>query len=354
MRILHYNVFKNVPIGVRNQLLDEAKAVAKIGDQLEWDIAVTCMCDWAVPFRTSVRSGKKPGLLTDILFYRDAYAWLKRVAARYDKVLVRYRTANPWQAMAIRDLDNIYTVHHAIEEMERGAGRGIKSILERWIELIAGPYSLASVKGIIALTPEILSYETGRASSKLSGWVYPNGICLRDINVVPDRREGNLKFLFLGSLDAPWHGLDIAIEGLLSVEPDVEIHVIGPRTGVSSICSGKIIFHGELTRGGLGEVAEICDAGLGTFALEKKGMRQACTLKVREYLSIGLPVVSGAMDSGFPCDFHYYFTKTDSIGWNLVIDKVRQWRKITRDQVRDASTSHIDKQLIMMRLLEQL
>jgi hypothetical protein len=57
MKILHYNVFKNVPVGVRNQLLDEEKAAARIGSQFKWDIAVSCMADWDVSFRTPIRPG---------------------------------------------------------------------------------------------------------------------------------------------------------------------------------------------------------------------------------------------------------------------------------------------------------
>lgn len=354
MKILHYNVFKNVPIGVRNQLLDEVKAVAQSGGGLEWDLSVSCMCDWDVPFRTSIRPGKRPGLLTDILFYRDAYRWLRSVAPGYDKVLVRYRTANPWQAGAIRRLNNIYTVHHAIEEAESGAARGIKSSVERRIEQIVGPSALGSVDGIIALTPEILRYETGRASPGVAGSVYPNGIFLDDTEVAPDRREGKLKYLFAGSLAAPWHGLDEAVKGLLSIEPEGEIHVAGPQVELPDDYSGQVVFHGELSRAGLGAVAGMCDAGLGTFALHKKGMEQACTLKVREYLALGLPVVSGAVDSGFPADFPFYVTVSDAFDWSLVVDKVRQWRRVTRDEVRRSSSTYIDKQLIMERLLSEL
>jgi len=354
MKILHYNVFKNVPIGVRNQLLDEGKAVAQINDGLEWDIAVSCMCDWAVPFRTPVRPGAVSGLLADIRFYSDAYKWLRKVAPGYDKILVRYRTANPWQARVFQDLANIYTVHHAIEEQESKAVKGLQPVVERWVEKLVGPYALRSVDGIVALTPEILSYEAGRAPSNVFGCVYPNGICLKDIDVVPDRREGNLKYLFAGSLAAPWHGLDVAVEGLLSVDPDAEIHVVGPRIEVPGGSSGQVVFHGELTRAGLGEVAEFCDAGLGTFALGKKGMLQACTLKVREYTAFGLPVVSGAIDSGFPAGFPYYRTIADVLDWSSVVETVRQWRGVSRNEIRSASSAYIDKQLIMKRLLDEL
>ena len=354
MKILHYNVFKNVPIGVRNQLLDEEKAVVQINDGLEWDVAVSCMCDWEVSFRTPIRPGTGYGLLTDVLFYRDAYRWLKNVASRYDKILVRYRTANPWQAKVFQSLNNVYTVHHAIEELESSAGDGIKPVIEHWMEKIVGPYALRSVDGIIALTPEILSYETARASPDVFGSVYPNGICLSDINVVRDRREGNLKYLFAGSLAAPWHGLDVAVEALLSVDPGAEIHVVGPRVDVPDECSGQIAFHGELTRAGLGEVAEFCDAGLGTFALGKKGMQQACTLKVREYLAFGLPVVSGAIDSGFPAGFPYYRMIADTLDWGSVAETVRQWRGVSRNEIRSASSAYIDKRLIMQRLLSEL
>jgi glycosyltransferase involved in cell wall biosynthesis len=354
MKILHYNVFKDVPIGVRNQLLDEEKAVGQINEGLEWDIAVSCMCDWDVSFRTAIRPGTGSGLLTDIQFYKDAYRWLKDVAPGYDKILVRYRTANPWQAKILRSLENVYTVHHAVEELESVSGDGAKPVIERWIEKMVGPYALKSVDGIIALTPEILAYETGRALPDVFGSVYPNGICLRDITAVPDRREGNLKYLFAGSVAAPWHGLDRAVGAMLAVDPDAEIHVAGPQVDVPYGSSGQVVFHGELTRAGLSQVAGICDAGLGTFALGKKGMQQACTLKVREYLAFGLPVVSGAIDSGFSAEFPYYIKITNALDWEVAIERVRQWRQVSRNEVRGVSSAFIDKQLIMKRLLNEL
>ena len=83
-------------------------------------------------------------------------------------------------------------------------------------------------------------------------------------------------------------------------------------------------------------------------------MKQACTLKVREYLAIGLPVVSGAIDSGFPVEFPYYMRINEGLEWGSAVEKVRQWRGVTRNEVRRVSSAYIDKQVLVKRLLDEL
>jgi hypothetical protein len=43
-------------------------------------------------------------------------------------------------------------------------------------------------------------------------------------------------------------------------------------------------------------ILEHCDFGLGTFGLDRKGMGDSCSLKVRDCLACGLPTVLGCND----------------------------------------------------------
>jgi hypothetical protein len=60
--------------------------------------------------------------------------------------------------------------------------------------------------------------------------------------------------------------------------------------------SPNITWHGVLDRKGVLEVLADADVGVGTLALHRKSMQEACPLKMREYLAVGLPVMYGYQD----------------------------------------------------------
>lgn len=101
------------------------------------------------------------------------------------------------------------------------------------------------------------------------------------------------------------------------------------------------------------EIAAGCDLGLTSFALFRKGMTQACTLKTREYLAMGLPVCSGHEDPAFPPSFHYYIHDPDLSGDRL-LETAKEFRRTKRETVRQAATPFIDKFGIMEKLVNAL
>jgi glycosyltransferase involved in cell wall biosynthesis len=58
--------------------------------------------------------------------------------------------------------------------------------------------------------------------------------------------------------------------------------------------------HGELPPEQYRDVLARADVGVGTLALYREGIQEACSLKVREYLAFGLPVVLANTDTDFP------------------------------------------------------
>jgi hypothetical protein len=49
----------------------------------------------------------------------------------------------------------------------------------------------------------------------------------------------------------------------------------------------------------LNELCSFCHIGLGSFALQRKALNDASTLKMREYGARGLPVVYGHLDNDY-------------------------------------------------------
>lgn len=93
---------------------------------------------------------------------------------------------------------------------------------------------------------------------------------------------------------ASWHGVD-KIFPLADRMPAAVFHVVGMTRDdfAGQPVPPNVRFHGELRGGDLARVLAVSDVGLGTLALHRKSMEEACPLKVREYLMNRLPVVIG-------------------------------------------------------------
>ncbi|WP_338449634.1 hypothetical protein R4Z09_26240 [Niallia oryzisoli] len=111
-------------------------------------------------------------------------------------------------------------------------------------------------------------------------------------------RQSNKRFqvLFLGSPNQSWHGLD-KIKFLAENLPDIDFHIIGTQELKNSPVNLKQ--YGYLNEVEYLGILNQCDVSIGTLALHRKKMMEACPLKTREYLKYGLPTIVGYQDSDF-------------------------------------------------------
>ena len=129
----------------------------------------------------------------------------------------------------------------------------------------------------------------------------------------------NLRLVFMGSPGTPWHGLD-RISELAALLPGLQFDIIGCTT--KDWCEemktshlsppSNLIFHGHLSRAQYEPLLRQATAALGTFGLYRKGMNEACPLKVREYLACGLPVIGAYRDTDIPESADYYLRLPNS------------------------------------------
>ena len=80
-------------------------------------------------------------------------------------------------------------------------------------------------------------------------------------------------------------------------------------------------------------------------------MQEACTLKVREYLSLGLAVYTGHKDV-FPEDFPYY--KNSSVDISQIINFAMIMKKITREEIRNSAIPFLSKTNLLSNLYQNL
>jgi hypothetical protein len=350
-KILHFNIFKSVPKGVLNQIADEFRVKEKIENIDQWDIKVFSHDQTTFSFQEKVDCSYKnafvKGVMNYVLLRKKAYGWLAQVAAEYDAVFLRHRAGDVFEYLYSSQFGKYFTVHHTMEVPEARTRKFPLGLLESNLEKYTGPRILDRAQGIIGVTPEIVEYELSRISKPMPSFCHPNGIDVQQYCIVPDEREGVPKLLFVTSYDAPWHGIDLLLKNLTHSKEKYELHLVGDVT-LQTGDDTRIVYHGLRDDRYIEALASKCDVGLSSFALSRKNMTQACPLKTRQYLAMGLPVYSGHMDSGLPLDFPYY--KNGGLNMDELFKFTHNARSISREEVRSASCNYIDKRQLMEKL----
>ena len=154
---------------------------------------------------------------------------------------------------------------------------------------------LSRVSGIVGVTKEIAYHPSNSKYNKPTTFI-PNGINLNAFktlkkNTIDTSRIG---LFFIGSPGALWHGVDI-IKEMTEKLSEYDFHIVGMHGQNSS----NLFWHGYLQKDEYIEVLKKCHICIGSLALYRNEMQEACTLKVREYLAYGYPIILGYEDSAF-------------------------------------------------------
>ena len=149
------------------------------------------------------------------------------------------------------------------------------------------------VSNEIAASKRFANYRSHQNSTVIS-----NGVKLDQITEIKLLPKTNpAEFIFLGQNGQPWHGVEQILE-LASFMPNYLFNIVGVTDKFLNVPS-NVIFHGVLTQSEYFPIAEKCVLGIGTLNLKAKGMTEGSSLKVREYLAMGLPVFFRHTDTDF-------------------------------------------------------
>jgi hypothetical protein len=162
------------------------------------------------------------------------------------------------------------------------------------------------------------------------------------------------ELLFMASEFSPWQGVDLLLDGLPRQRRPFTLHLVGDlATSDARTAAGdaRVIVHGQLATEQIRAIAARCWLGISTLATDRKGFQVACPLKVREYLTMGLPVVGGHGEV-LPDDFPYYRRVPADL--TPVLDAAHQWRNLSRAQVADASIPLISKRTQVAATYDEL
>jgi len=360
MKVLHAAFAYKPSPGVVNQMLWESRAAGSSG--LEWSVFLYCselpnVSEHERFIELSKAAVAKRGVgraVSWLIFRMRFYRRLRELSRGKDVLLLRYSSYDPLQLLFILFAKvPVVLVHHTIEydEVRAKERSGAKLLAE--FEALLGWVSLRLASGIVGVTREIAQYENGRVGFSKRSFVYPNGIVL-DGKRLADERGDTPELLFVASYFADWHGLDLVIDAFSGSAHSFKLHLVGavpPELEQVVKADPRYVLHGTLSSEDIAKLACRCWVGLSSFALYRKGLQEACTLKVREYLAVGLPVYAGHQDV-FPESFEFYRNGRAEAG--QILEFAFYCRKVSRESVAGAAREFIDKKDLLLRLYHEL
>jgi glycosyltransferase involved in cell wall biosynthesis len=159
-------------------------------------------------------------------------------------------------------------------------------------------FLLGRARALVFVTDELSAGPSFHAFRGLHR-VVTNGIRLSEYPQLPAPANERPRLAFVGTAGQPWHGIDKLVR-LSALRPDWQFDLVGmgPDTLGPDVAEApaNVTWHGPLEREAVLAVLARADVGVGTLALHRKSMSEACSLKVREYLAVGLPVMYGYRD----------------------------------------------------------
>lgn len=150
-----------------------------------------------------------------------------------------------------------------------------------------------------------------------------NGINIEDIRPREPEQITVIRIIAVAGM-CNFHGYDRLIEGLKDYyaqggSREIELHMVGGKSEPGNELTGyqnlsrkykldkRIFFYGEKKGEELDKIYNRCNLAVGSLGMYRIGYQIAGSLKVREYLAKGLPVITGSkVDIFEKSDFSYY------------------------------------------------
>lgn len=148
--------------------------------------------------------------------------------------------------------------------------------------------TLRRVDGFVFVTDE-LRRNIGFKRYDVRSIVIGNGIDVDSVPRHPAPSNRRPRILFLVGSASAWTGID-KFALLARALPEFDFDLVGESDPAINMPE-NVHQHGFLLGDQLELVLAQADVGLGTLALHRKGMEEACTLKVRECLARGIPMI---------------------------------------------------------------
>ena len=227
----------------------------------------------------------------------------------YDYVVLRYPFADKTCIRFVEKYEVIsehhsYEIHELKANLINKSSARIKlvSLVRLLLEYKYGRRYREQCKGLIAVTDEIRCKEVAKINKYLPSIAISNGVDVDAIKMTSYRplETKNLNMIFVASNLLPWHGLKRILTSIEKYEGeyDITLHLVGdmkPST-MNPLSKGKTIYHGVRDGIELDEIYSRSNVAISTLALHLKNLKEAASLKTREYTARGIPFILACDD----------------------------------------------------------
>jgi len=299
---------------------------------------------------------------------------------RYDYIILRY-PAGDSSGIDFTSRYNVITEHHTKEIPEYLSHlegklpfiiRNLKRIRLK-LEIRYGHKILEQVKGIICVTDEIRNAELNRIDKISPSITISNGVDVQNIRKTGFKRfDGNtLNIVTVVSSPKPWHGLDKIISSINLYKGKVKINfnIVGNITkndinNMPHDCS-KVIFHGLKYGKELDEIMKDMNCAVSAMALYRNEMKEACSLKTREYTARGIPFILAYRDPDLQHvekDYKFYLSFSNDES-EIQIEKIidfasrmseKDYNESISDYMREYALKYMDWSVKIKKYIEFL
>ena len=236
--------------------------------------------------------------ISNILIYKISSR--KEIERFADVVYMRYCFVSLDLIRLLRSVPAVMEINSddvAEFRLELASKRSIKKLFKYYWNFFSRRMLMPNVAAKVCVTNELKCTEKKR-NPDIPVAVVPNAII--DFPKVSTHIPDNdiPRMVFIGSPNQGWHGVDKIVFLAKASVGRLRIDVIGMDIDGRDNPE-NISFRGYLSRDEYSEIIQHADIGIGSLALHRKHLDEACPLKVREYLSYGLPVIVGYKDTAF-------------------------------------------------------
>ena len=349
-RILHSGVVFPESRGILQQLRWENESAKEL--KIPWTSEPFAVSRWLPDSQRNPVSRVMALIASRIAYYR----WLFRLQQEFDVFILRYSPFDPMQlAFLLFFRRPVAFVHHVkeSEEIRLRARRGWKFLQS--LDQYLGWLSYRFAHSCIAVTREILDYETKRFGVDLDkGYVYPNGGSPHMDPVADERGSTPHVVAVASSWSRQSLGLDLILKALNSSKEQFVLDIVGsvpPQIVAAQKTDSRVVFHGPLDYPELARVYQEAWIGLAGMGWHRLHMETSRSLKVRDYLTHGIPVYASSRDV-FPTDFPFYVL--GEVAFDTILEKAREFRSFTRLEVATAAHPFVSKTALLDTLYRQI
>ena len=200
---------------------------------------------------------------------------------------------------------------------------------------------LRRLSGLIAVSRELAEVPAFADFHKPT-CVIANGIDLQNFEPLPAPSNPTPRLAFIGNPGYLWHGVDKLV-ALARLIPDMELDIIGYDSlpGLDNLPE-NLHLYGYLPSDKYKKILAGADAAISSLGLHRVGLEEASTLKSRECLALGFPLILPYIDTdlhNLKVDFLLNIPNKE--------DNIQTHGQVIRDFVYRMCGRRADRKLIM-------